>query len=125
MRAAALRCPATSPSVVKTYSSDYLQAWNTSSAPGQRLTLALMRPVSQDDWLGLHEDIDDVGALASEEAMLAHGTAGTNSTMFDLPWAAAEVLVAVSTIAALHHGHCCGRLFRTAIDATLVSILLE
>merc|ERR1712129_345286 len=53
------------------------------------------RPVSQDDWLILHEDIDDVRVLEHEKANFIQNQADANSTVIDLPWMAVEELVAV------------------------------
>jgi len=52
------------------------------------------RPLSQDDWLVLH-DVEDVLALETDRLKFAVATAETNSTIVDLPWMAVEELVAV------------------------------
>jgi len=53
-------------------------------------------PVSQDDWLVLHEDLNDAMALPSEkERYVSEKRSDFHAGMDDLPWSAVEELVAV------------------------------
>jgi len=53
-------------------------------------------PMSQDEWLAVHEDIDNVDAVTSEkEQFIQAERLDLNATSVDLPWTTVEELVAV------------------------------
>jgi len=56
-------------------------------------------PMSQDEWLGLHDDLEDVLALPEEKAKYFSGErdASDAPSVADLPWTSVEELVAVDS----------------------------
>lgn len=52
-------------------------------------------PVTQDEWLMMHEDIDDVDATAAEKKMHASSQVQDLDSLEPLPWTDVEELVAV------------------------------
>merc|ERR1719410_2655849 len=56
-------------------------------------------PMSQDDWVMLHEDIEDVRVLPEEKAKYLSGKrhAAETSSLAEIPWTSVEELVAVDS----------------------------